>query len=259
LSATAKSLPERPCLVIHGLGGGPYELEPLIAGLKREGWNVMAPVLPGHGEPGERMPDSCWPDWIEAVERAHGQLITASGGQGSRLLVVGFSTGGTLALELALRRPVGRLVLLAPFLEIKYMGLLPVRPEATLAALARVLPDLPRRPPAVRDPAMRAWAQARERYKTFSLNATLSALELIEQLRPRIAAIQVPALIQQGRLDQVVEPQGAQWLHDRIGSAWKKLSWYEKSDHLLALDREREAVVTEALAFAQAPLACENP
>ena len=47
-----------------------------------------------------------------------------------------------------------RLVLIAPFLAIRYTGLIPVRPASYLRPLAQIIPDLPRRPPAVRDPEM---------------------------------------------------------------------------------------------------------
>ncbi|MGA9926326.1 MAG: hypothetical protein WBQ29_23210, partial [Isosphaeraceae bacterium] len=55
---------ERPisCLVLHGLGGGPYELGPLIAALENAKLVVAAPVLPGHEGPGPTMPSSKWSD-----------------------------------------------------------------------------------------------------------------------------------------------------------------------------------------------------
>ena len=46
------------CLVLHGLGGGPYELAPLVADLEAAGLQVSAPVLPGHEGPGPVMPGS---------------------------------------------------------------------------------------------------------------------------------------------------------------------------------------------------------
>ena len=46
------------CLVLHGLGGGPYELAPLVADLEAAGLQVSAPVLPGHEGPGPMMPGS---------------------------------------------------------------------------------------------------------------------------------------------------------------------------------------------------------
>lgn len=233
------------CLILHGLGGGPYEVGPIVDALAKAGVRVAAPILPGHDGPGPRMPHSCWEDWATTAEAAFDDLAAG----GAPVAVLGFSTGGTLALRLASRRPVDRLVLLAPFLAIRYSGLIPVRPRSYLERVARVMPDLPRRPPAVRDAEMRRWAASQSHFRTFSLPSTLSALGLIEQVMPEVPAIQVPTRILQGRLDTVVEPRNATWLDHHLKAEDKRLLWFDRSDHLLALDRERERVAAAALDF----------
>jgi carboxylesterase len=237
---------DRPsCLVLHGLGGGPYELEPLIAALRAEGLRVLSPVLPGHEGPGPVMPASRWSDWYATAQAGFDELTSVGG----LVSVVGFSTGSTLALRLATRRPVARQVLLAPFLAFRYSGLIPLRPASYLLYLASVVPDLPRRPPAVRDREMRRWASNASRFRTFSLAATQSALELIAVVEREVPEIRVPTLIIQGRRDTVVEPANASWLYRNLGSTEKRLLLMHRSDHLLALDRERDLVIAETLAF----------
>jgi carboxylesterase len=232
--------PRRPaCLVLHGLGGGPYELKPVIDALEAAGLRVSAPILPGHQGPGPVMPASVWRDWAATAESAFDELVES----GQPVVCIGFSTGATLGLYLASRRSVERQVLLAPFLAIRYTPLLPVHPMTGVKGLARLLPNIPRRPPAVRDPAMRQWAADVGHFKTFSLRATESALELIELVKPLVPAITIPTLIIQGRLDTVVEPSGAQWLHRHLGSTEKTLVTLDHSDHLVALDRERDRAV----------------
>jgi carboxylesterase len=189
-----------------------------------------------------------------AEAEAHFDALAAAGGP---VAVVGFSTGGTLALRLATRRPVARQVLLAPFLAIRYSGLIPLRPLSYLRLLARVFPDLPRRPPAVRDRAMRRWAADESRFRTFNLHAALSALELIDEVKQEVVRIETPTLIIQGRRDTVVEPAKASWLHRNLGSPTKRLILVEPSDHLVALDSERDRVITETLAFLRD--ACGGP
>ena len=233
------------CLVLHGLGGGPYELEPLIAALRADGLRVSAPVLPGHEGPGPVMPASRWRDWAVQADSGFDELAA----EGRPVVVIGFSTGATLALYLASRRPVERLVLMAPFLAIRYTSLVPLRPATILRPFAKLLPNLPRRPPAVRDPAMRKWASASDHFRTFNLHATLSALELIDEVKPLVPAITVPALIIQGKLDTVVEPAGAVWLHQNLGSTRKSMVSLSHSDHLVGLDRERDRVITMTRAF----------
>src|SRR5271165_5146004 len=88
--AVSTTRAERPasCLVLHGLGGGPYELRPLIAALQNAGLVVAAPVLPGHDSPGPTMPASKWSDWATIAEAAFDELAATGG----RVAVIGFST-----------------------------------------------------------------------------------------------------------------------------------------------------------------------
>jgi carboxylesterase len=234
------------CLFLHGLGGNRFELAPLIASLERAGCSLRTPVLPGHAVTGPIMPASTWPEWIEAAEASFDELAAL----GRPVVVVGFSTGATLALLLATRRPVSRLVLLAPFLAIKFGGLIPFHPSIMIRPLARILPDLPRRPAPVRDPEARRRLDSVERFQTFSLRATLSALDLIDRVKPLVPTIRTPTLILQGRRDTVVDPPGAAWLARHLGSSVKPLLYFERSDHLLALDYERDRVIAASTSFA---------
>jgi carboxylesterase len=237
------------CLVLHGLGGGPYELDPLITALREQNFPVSAPVLPGHEATGPIMPSSSWTDWVATADAAFESLAAG----GVPVAVLGFSTGGTLALHLACRKPVDRLVLLAPFLAIRYTGLIPVRPASYLRRLANLIPNLPRRPPAVRDPIMRKQAARADRYRTFNLHAAVSALELIDAVKPMVPSVAVPTLIVQGRLDTVVEPANASWLFQNLAAGEKLLVQLDRSDHLVALDVERERVIEETLDFLLKP------
>jgi carboxylesterase len=233
------------CLVLHGLGGGPYELEPLLAALEAEKVPFACPVLPGHAGPGPVMPASDWRDWALTAEKGYDELSAS----GRAVSVIGFSTGATVALHLARMRPVERLVLLAPFFTIRFTPLVPIRPAIYLRWLARLLPDLPRRLPAVRDRQMRDRAHQSSLFRTFSVPAALSALELIDELVPELATIHTPTLIIQGKRDTVVEPARAAWLHESLGSAQKRLVYLEESEHLVALDCERQRAISETMAF----------
>ncbi len=185
------------------------------------------------------MPSSSWRDWAATAEAAFDDLAAG----GAPVVVIGFSTGATLALRLATRRPVARQVLMAPFLGIRYSHLIPWHPATYLRQIARVIPNLRRRPPAVRDPEVRRQVAASAFYRTFSLGAALSALELIEEVKPLVPGITIPTLIIQGGLDTVVEPRDTTWLHQHLGATKKALIVLPRSDHLVALDRERDRVV----------------
>jgi len=237
-----------PCLAVHGLGGGPYELQPLVDALRAAGRDVEAVTLPGHDVPGPTMPASTWPEWVATVGA---RLDALAVGRDRPPVLIGFSTGATVALYLASRRPVDRLVLIAPFLAIRGAGRLPFRAATVVKALARVAPNVPRRRPAVRDRDARRRLAALDRFRTFNLSAAASALDLIELVRPGLPNVTAPTLVLQGRLDTVVDPSRAAWLLERLGSKRKRLVVLPGSDHLAAHDRD--LLVAEVVGFLDDP------
>ncbi len=225
-------------LLVHGLGGGPYEVQRLAETLPL---TARCLVLPGHEVRGRRMPDSTWVQWSVALANEYDALASRH----RRVHLVGFSTGGPLVLHLARERNLtqARLVLLAPFFRVYRPPFAPVRPEALLRA-APFLKQVPRRRPPLGDVALRAELDALSGFRTFSLGATRSALELIADLERQLPVAR--PLILQGARDTVVDPSGASWLHQRLpGSVLQ----FVDSDHLLTLDVSAAQVIARAVEF----------
>ncbi|TAD77976.1 MAG: alpha/beta fold hydrolase [Oscillatoriales cyanobacterium] len=235
-------------LCLHGLGGGPYEMRPLLPLLQTQGWAVEAIIYPGHDQPGPEMPASEWTAWYAAAEQAFDRLAARF----DRVVVVGFSTGCPLALALALQRSVAALVLLSPFMAIaRPVPWLP-RAELLVPWVAPWLKTVHRTALAIADRVARDAADRVAPYRTFHLGAVQSALELIAQIRPRLGEIQVPTLIIQPRRDRVVDPAAAKVLLDSLGSAHKQWVWLERSDHILTLDYDRDQAIQAIGAFLSA-------
>lgn len=239
--------PPGACLILHGLGGGPYEAAPIIEALTGAGIPIEAPVYPGHEGPGPHMPRSTWPEWFEVILDCFNRLHEQHG----NVAVIGFSTGGTLALHLAAERPVDRLALMAPFLAVRHRWYYGLRPEVYLATLGRIVRRVPRRRSAVSDPILRREVERLIAFRTFNLDAARSAVALIRRVRVEIPRITTPTLIIQSRRDAIVDPLGAIWLHEHLGTPeeHRKLVWFDRSDHLLAIDVDRDAVIREVLEF----------
>ena len=100
-------------LLIHGFTGTPRDLANLAGCLQASGITVSVPRLPGHGTNGRDFLQSGWRDWLRASVDAYADLRARC----STVHVVGFSMGGIIAVLLAARFPVTRLVLLAPALR----------------------------------------------------------------------------------------------------------------------------------------------
>ncbi|MDS3862048.1 alpha/beta hydrolase [Thermosynechococcaceae cyanobacterium BACA0444] len=237
--------PNRACLMLHGLGAGTYELQILAEHLHQQGNTLKAILYPGHDQPQANMPNSTWQQWYKAVERAYLELKATY----SEVDVIGFSTGCPLGLYLASQHPIRKLVCLCPYLSLKQPWYSPVPLESLIKSVGLFLPQVPRLDLPFRDPTLKAQVNRVKFYRTFNLVAVRSAMELIETVKPLIPEITVPTLIIQARHDTIVNPEGAVYLYEALGSGIKKLAWCENSDHIITLDYDRDQVAAEVTAF----------
>jgi len=87
-------------LLLHGMSDSPYSLHALGEALHRAGFLVVGLRLPGHGTAPSGLRAITWQDLAAAVRVAMAHL---SGRLGERPLhIIGYSNGGTLALDFAL-------------------------------------------------------------------------------------------------------------------------------------------------------------
>lgn len=88
-------------VVSHGFTGNPTTTRPLGEALAQRGFAVEVIRLPGHGTHWRDMMQTRYHDWMAEVERSVENVKRRC----DRVLVAGLSMGGTLALDLAGRRP----------------------------------------------------------------------------------------------------------------------------------------------------------
>lgn len=239
--------PDHVCLFLHGLGGGIYEMQPLAQTLQKKGFSTCGILYPGHDQDVKKMPASKWEAWYDHIQATFAQLKTTH----KKVSLIGFSTGCPLALKLTQDSPnheIESLILMAPYLKIKRYPLLPP-PEWLVYSLGYVLTDLPRLTLPIKDKAMLKAAKAAAFFKTFNMAAVRSANELIQSIKPHLEEVKQPTLIFQAKGDSVVDPSGAQYLYDHLGSANKSLKWLSQSDHIIPLDQDREEIIQQTTSF----------
>lgn len=86
-------------LLIHGFTGSPSELRFLGERLAAQGFTVKGILLAGHGTVPEELAKKRWEDWLNDAENGVTELRTIC----TKVLAIGLSMGGLLALELAAR------------------------------------------------------------------------------------------------------------------------------------------------------------
>lgn len=233
-------------LLLHGLGGGAFEMQLLGQYLNQQGLAVQGINYPGHDQPVPKMLASTWQQWYQHALETYQKLT-----QRYQLVsVIGMSTGCPLGLYLAATNPVYKLVMLSPFLLVKREWYYLLPPEVYLHSIGRLVEDIPRfKVLPVEDKAMQV-AAAKVRFcQTFNLSTARSAVELINRVKPLLPQIKVPALIIQSLKDRVVDPSGAKFLYQQLGSSVKQLHWLHKSNHVITLDVERADVFAQTGAF----------
>jgi len=101
-------IPEKPLggvLLLHGMSDGPYSLRALGEALEQQGYRVLGLRLPGHGTVPAGLRTLTWEDLAAAVRLGMRQLSDALGDR--PIHIIGYSTGGALALDYTLNALAG--------------------------------------------------------------------------------------------------------------------------------------------------------
>jgi alpha-beta hydrolase superfamily lysophospholipase len=170
-------------LLLHGMSDSPYSLRALGEALQQRGYYVVGLRMPGHGTIPSGMLYLRWQE-MAAVVRL-GMLHLAQRAPGLPLHIIGYSTGGPLALDYALQSQqdttlpaASKLVLISPAIG--------VSPAAIMAKWSRRLSRLP-------GLHQLAWLDVQPefdpyKYNSFTTNAAEQVHALTQSVANRIAA-----------------------------------------------------------------------
>lgn len=99
-------------LLVHGATGTPRDLRDLAEAIHGAGFNVYCIRLPGHGVKGPQAQQSNWESCLLELEERYAQFTRCC----KNVIVVGYSFGATLAMQMELQPRPAALVMLAPAL-----------------------------------------------------------------------------------------------------------------------------------------------
>jgi len=90
-------------VLVHGLTDSPFYMSAIAADFAQAGFNVILPLLPGHGlnRPGRVFRKLKHTDWIHTVDAA----CQVAQSLGNKVSIGGLSTGGALAVHRAIHQP----------------------------------------------------------------------------------------------------------------------------------------------------------
>lgn len=226
-------------VVLHGFTGNPSSVRGVAQAMIAAGHDVELPRLPGHGTAIDDMLDTGWADWYGETTRVLGELSARV----DRVVVVGQSVGGTLALAAALDRPdLAGVVCINPATR--------ARDEVTMAMIDEFIDDglevVPGEGSDIADPESSDIS-----YDGTPLRPLKSLVD--DGIRPitdRFGDGVIPLRLFTSRQDHVVPPSDS----EHLAAAWGgpvEHTWLERSFHVATLDYERDVVISGAVDFVQ--------
>jgi carboxylesterase len=234
-----------PCVVaFHGFGGTAAEIRPLLAAIAAAGYAVDAALLPGHGTRAEELQDSSYEVWLDAARR---RALAAADKHG-RVVLLGFSLGSLVAMEIASEHPswlVG-LVALGNALTLRLHSAVPL---GVWTRLGWKMPDVYLLKPRAGDLVDPAAMGTLVTYDRHPLRAALHVFQAGTRVRALVPRIECPTLVLHGRRDLVCSWKNATWLAEHIGTRDVSVRIFEKSAHVVACDGEREEVAREVVTW----------
>lgn len=229
-------------VVSHGFTGSPVATRPLGEALASRGFAVEVIRLPGHGTHWRDLLHTRYADWRWQMDHALDELTRA----GKRVLLVGLSMGGTIALDVAAGRqndvagvvPINATVLdregflakAAPYLE----KILPVVPASSAGLVKNDI----------------AKGGDEKAYEMVPARAGNSFLKELGRIRRGIEKLHVPVLVAYSPQDHSVSPESSRALLKLLPGPDVTELVLERSYHLATLDHDFELLVERITGFA---------
>lgn len=215
-------------VLVHGFLAAPRELSELADYLGKQGLWVAVVRLKGHGTSPDDLALRSGDDWRESIDSAYAALNMVC----TRVVLVGFSFGGGLALDCTARnKNVAGVVAVCP----------PLRLQDFSSRFAPSLDIWNRLMTAVHyQKGKREFMEITPEHPDINYHrlpvAGLAALEqFMSELEAQLPNITTPTLIIQSQGDPIVDPEGTRLLFEMLGSPQKEYRQFDFARHGILL------------------------
>ncbi len=210
-------------LLLHGYGGGTFEVERLADRLKRRGYTAYTLTLHGHGGDRRQLAATRRQQWIAQVRGAYARLSRRY----ARVVVCGFSMGGLLAMHV----------------EHPYAVIL-INVPVYLWSAKQIYRNL-----------CRDFSVYARHYYTHTASKPLRSMMQFLLLRGeamrRLGRVRCPCLILQAKDDDTCRHQSAEYLYAHVGSRDVRKMYYPAGGHDILRSHALPWVVDDILSFVE--------
>ncbi|HEC16699.1 MAG TPA: alpha/beta fold hydrolase [Sedimenticola sp.] len=214
-------LPDNPkdmgIVLAHGFLASPAEMLGFGRRLAALGYPVIGPRLKGHGTSPWDLRQRSWRDWLASVRRAY-QIME---GLAERVCMVGFSSGGALALRLAADQPDGLAGLAAVSVPIKFrnrnMAFVPMVHGAN-RLVRGVTPYKGVMPFSTNDSE-----HPHINYYSMPVRGLFELRQMVNEVESSLKNVHCPVMLIQGDKDAVINPRSIKIIYNKLGSEDKDM------------------------------------
>ncbi|MDD5110822.1 MAG: alpha/beta fold hydrolase [Patescibacteria group bacterium] len=229
-------------LMLHGFTSTPHQFREMSQYLADHGYTVFAPVVAGHGTSPRELAKTTVADWQQSVEEAF-QFFR---GKVKRIFCIGNSFGGNLAFWLAHRHPeaFSGIVSLGTPITLRWQRFINFR--------------------------LRTYGKFKTYYRKLGRDYEIDYIDLADQVSypvipiaslrqflhfiraitlPTLHTVTVPTLMIQADRDPVVHPKSVQYIHEHLGSDYKKVYWLSGRYHNLPDSNRRGEIFHKVIEF----------
>ncbi|MFZ7103495.1 MAG: alpha/beta hydrolase [Peptococcaceae bacterium] len=213
------------CLLMHGFGGSIEEIKPLARHLEFCGYIVESPCLAGHTGNRKDLRGVTYQDWIRTAEEGYLKLQREC----TDIHLVGFSMGGLIAVNLALKYEPCKIVTINT----------PIYYWDRKRMIRNILED-------IREQKLKHLKRYFKSSGAVPFTALLNFRRLLVWTKPKLKEVKKPFLVIQAEDDDTARSESAAYIFNHVASPEKSIRYYDRAGHMI-LWSERAAEVMPAI------------
>lgn len=200
------------CLIIHGFAGGVHQVKILMQHLIGLGYDAACPTLKGHSGTSEDLKKTTYLEWIDSAER---ELIRLKK-TGDEIILIGFSMGGLIAFNLALKHDIKAIVTINT----------PIFFWNISQVFRNIADDLKN----LKFSHTKRYLRAK---KSSPLSAMIQFILLLRQTKPVLKKTHCPLMIIQAEDDDTVRRKSVDYIYKHVSSDSKMIKYFPEGGHLI--------------------------
>jgi carboxylesterase len=182
-------------------------------------------------------------DWYEQVSSEFDELREKY----HKVNVVGFSVGGALALKLAQQKEAQHLYLLSPYLFATYRWWRIFKSELYLDIFSELL--IYSKKNKIAQINSQEGLEKHISYWNMPFAPIKKARQFLRDIKTDLVKVNCPVLLQQSKNDQTSDLKSSIFIYENISSSDKELIVFEKSNHVIMEDYDKEEVSKNIIRF----------